>query len=136
MEGMSKWLVGSSSSQQDPSFHAAGKLFEGLFGRQFHLRQRAIDGVFDLPRRLGIVGVLVAIGGHPIQNHGMNRAADVSRNVLDQPRDLQACLTVDVAVIRPDFAFDDPQQRRLAGAVSPQQADLLSRFDACRDAVE
>ena len=65
-----------------------------------------------------------------------DRTMGGERDVLGQPRDAHAWLHPDAAAIGLEFAADDLQQRRLAGAVAADHADAFFRVDLQVRAVE
>lgn len=64
----------------------------------------------------------------------MNRGAGLEVNVLVQEAELYAARTHDVAAIRSFVGSDKTEDRAFAGAVSPDQSDVLSGVDLQRRA--
>src|SRR4051794_41128380 len=52
----------------------------------------------------------------------------VERHVLREAADAQRRLMPDRAVLGRELTADDPEQRRLAGAIAADDADTLARF--------
>lgn len=64
----------------------------------------------------------------------MDRRAGLEVNVLVQEAELYAARTHDVAAIRGLVGSDETEDRAFAGAVSPDQSDVLSGVDLQRRA--
>ncbi len=79
--------------------------------------------------RLGLPG---ESGGHRLED----RLCGIERRFLRHEGDRQAGLPHDLAVVERELARDAAQQRGLAGAVAPDQADPLARVDRQLGAVE
>ena len=78
------------------------------------------------------MAVVVQALGHLVGD----RAAVALGHVLGQPGDPQALLADDLALVGLELARDQPQQRALALAVAPQQAEPLARLDLQIDLIE
>jgi hypothetical protein len=105
-------------------------------GRQ--LEQRVV--VLPAGGQLGLDrGQLVVEGGparHRRQHEVAQAAPALDHQVLRQPADPHAAGAGDLAVVELLLAGDDLEQRGLAGAVGPDQADALAVADAQVDRVE
>ena len=72
----------------------------------------------------------------PGGDHVEDVALGAMRHFLLQPGDAAAAFEADLAVVGLDFAGQQLEQGRLAGAVAADQGDALARFDRQIDVFE
>ena len=82
--------------------------------------------------RLGEQARALLVGGE----HEVDQALRPARRFLRHPADAGGARHVDAAVIGRQLAGDQAQQRGLARAVAPDEADLVARRNAGRGLVE
>ena len=82
--------------------------------------------------RLGEQARAFAVGGE----HELDQALRSARRFLRHPADAGGAGNIDAAVVGLQLARDQAQQRGLARAVAPDEADLVPRRDARRGLVE
>src|SRR4051812_1047890 len=92
-------------------------------------REQEIGQIADHVARLSVDGHAVAVG-----DAFDHRALGVElRALLIEVRDLQPGAAPDLALVRLDLPYQQPQQRALAGAVRPDQADAIAAHDPRRE---
>ena len=95
-------------------------------------RQDEIDLVLAAP----IVGVVPFESGQPLGDHLEDRLRGGERHVLNEPRQPQCRLVPHGARVWRQFAAENLQKRRFAGAVAADDRDPFAWFELERHVVE
>ena len=152
-------LAGERARQHHLAADAAGAVGEPLVLRKVQTREHGFDSLIDVPtaealdpglqarqqkQRFAIghavtMGEVVILGQQLAKLAGAagddfkHRLVGVGRYFLFQMGDAQRVGAPDLAVVGKRISGDYPKQRRLAGAVAPDQTDPLAGIDLKTD---